>query len=124
MRAARSARTPLATIRGDRRQSVCGGKQAMAVASARERDLVFPEERLPWPQTIIMGLQHVMAMFGATVLVPIILGFNPNTVIFFGGAGTLIFIAVTNRKVPSYLGSSFAFLGSVLAIQGGSGGHH
>jgi putative pyrimidine permease RutG len=96
----------------------------MAVAAARERDLVFPEERLPWPQTIIMGLQHVMAMFGATVLVPIILGFNPNTVIFFSGVGTLIFIAVTNRKVPSYLGSSFAFLGSVLAIQGGSGGHH
>src|SRR3981081_219043 len=99
------------------------GKTAMAVASARERDLVFPEERLPWPQTIIMGLQHVMAMFGATVLVPIILGFNPTTVIFFSGVGTLIFIAVTNRKVPSYLGSSFAFLGSVLAIQGGSGGH-
>jgi putative pyrimidine permease RutG len=96
----------------------------MAVASARERDLVFPEERLPWPQTIIMGLQHVMAMFGATVLVPIILGFNPNTVIFFSGVGTLIFIAITNRKVPSYLGSSFSFLGSVLAIQGGSAGHH
>ena len=96
----------------------------MSVASSRERYLVFPEERLPWPQTIVMGLQHVMAMFGATVLVPIILGFNPNTVIFFSGVGTLIFIAVTNRKVPSYLGSSFAFLGSVLAIQGGPAGHH
>jgi putative pyrimidine permease RutG len=96
----------------------------MAVAATRERDLVFPEERLPWPQTIVMGLQHVMAMFGATVLVPIILGFNPNTVIFFSGVGTLIFIAVTNRKVPSYLGSSFAFLGSVLAIQGGNHANH
>jgi uracil-xanthine permease len=97
----------------------------MAVArAARERDLVYPEERLPWPQTILMGFQHVMAMFGGTVLVPIILGFNPNTVIFFGGIGTLIFIAVTNRRIPSYLGSSFTFIGSVLAIQGGSTGHH
>jgi putative pyrimidine permease RutG len=97
----------------------------MAVATAaRERDVVYPEDRLPWPQTILMGLQHVMAMFGATVLVPLILGFNPNTVIFFSGVATLIFIAVTNRRVPSYLGSSFSFLGAVLAIQGGSAAHH
>src|SRR2546421_9979246 len=97
----------------------------MAVAaSPRERDVVYPEDRLPWVQTILMGLQHVMAMFGATVLVPLILGFNPNTVIFFSGVATLIFLAVTGRKVPSYLGSSFSFLGAVLAIQGGSTGHH
>src|SRR5438445_26437 len=97
----------------------------MAVASApRERGVVYPEDRLPWPQTILMGLQHVMAMFGATVLVPLILGFNPNTVIFFSGVATLIFLFVTGRKVPSYLGSSFSFLGAVLAIQGGSSGHH
>ena len=96
----------------------------MAVASsARERDIVYPEERLPWPQTILMGVQHVMAMFGATVLVPLILGFNPNTVIFFSGIGTLIFLIVTGRKVPSYLGSSFSFIGAVLAIQGGPGQH-
>ena len=97
----------------------------MAVAtSQRERDVVYPEDRLPWPQTILLGVQHVLAMFGATVLVPIILGFNPNTVIFFSGVATLIFLFVTGRKVPSYLGSSFSFLGSVLAIQGGSAGHH
>jgi len=97
----------------------------MAVAaSPRERDVVYPEDRLAWPQTILMGLQHVMAMFGATVLVPLILGFNPNTVIFFSGVATLIFLAVTGRKVPSYLGSSFSFLGAVLAIQGGSTSHH
>ena len=89
-----------------------------------EADVVYPEERLPWPQTILMGLQHVMAMFGATVLVPLILGFNPNTVIFFSGIATLLFIVITNRQVPSYLGSSFGFLGSVLAIQGGSHGNH
>jgi len=97
----------------------------MAVATSRpERDVVYPEDRLPWPQTILMGLQHVMAMFGATVLVPIILGFNPNTVIFFSGVATLIFLFITGRKVPSYLGSSFSFLGAVLAIQGGSTSHH
>jgi putative pyrimidine permease RutG len=97
----------------------------MAVASAaRERGVVYPEDRLPWVQTILLGLQHVMAMFGATVLVPLILGFNPNTVIFFSGVATLIFLFVTGRKVPSYLGSSFSFLGAVLAIQGGSSGHH
>src|ERR1700704_237609 len=64
-----------------------------------------------------------MAMFGATVLVPLILGFNPNTVIFFSGVGTLIFLAVPGRKIPSYLGSSFSFIGAVLAIQGGPGQH-
>src|SRR5712692_3697248 len=96
----------------------------MAVASvARERDVVYPEDRLPWPQTILMGLQHVMAMFGATVLVPLILGFNPNTVIFFSGVATLIFLVVTGFKVPSYLGSSFSFIGSVLAVQGASHNH-
>src|SRR5438876_948013 len=97
---------------------------AMAVATAKpERDVVYPEDRLPWPQTILMGLQHVMAMFGATVLVPLILGFNPNTVIFFSGVATLIFLVVTGFKVPSYLGSSFSFIGSVLAVQGTSHNH-
>src|SRR5262249_25061011 len=91
----------------------------MAVATtAREKDVIYPEQRLAWPQTILMGLQHVMAMFGATVLVPLILGFNPNTVIFFSGVATLIFLLVTGFKVPSYLGSSFSFIGSVLAVQG------
>jgi len=92
-------------------------------ASPRERDVVYPEDRLAWPQTILMGLQHVMAMFGATVLVPLILGFNPNTVIFFSGVATLIFLVVTGFKVPSYLGSSFSFIGSVLAVQGTSNNH-
>src|SRR5438046_6410580 len=71
-----------------------------------------------------MGLQHVMAMFGATVLVPLILGFNPNTVIFFSGVATLIFLFVTGFKVPSYLGSSFSFIGSVLAVQGTQNPNH
>src|SRR5256886_12729780 len=97
----------------------------MAVATGkRERDVVYPEDRLPWPQTILMGLQHVMAMFGATVLVPLILGFNPNTVIFFSGVATLIFLFVTGFKVPSYLGSSFSFIGSVLPVPGPQNPNH
>ncbi len=97
---------------------------ATASTARPEADVIYPEERLPWPQTVLMGLQHVMAMFGATVLVPLILGFSPNTVIFFSGVATLIFLAVTGRKVPSYLGSSFSFIGAVLAIQGGAHGNH
>ena len=74
-----------------------------------------PDERLPWPQTAAMGVQHVIAMFGATVLAPILMGFNPNIAILMSGIGTLIFFLVTGGRVPSYLGSSFAFIGVVIA---------
>src|SRR3712207_1407213 len=76
---------------------------------------VAPDERLPWPQTFVMGLQHVVAMFGATALAPILMGFDPNIAIFFSGIGTLIFFAVTGGRLPSYLGSSFAFIAVVVA---------
>jgi uracil-xanthine permease len=66
-----------------------------------------------------MGAQHVVAMFGATVLAPVVMGFDPQTAIFFSGIGTLIFIFATKMKVPSYLGSSFSFIGPVLAVTGG-----
>lgn len=77
--------------------------------------VVGPDERLPWPQTAVMGVQHVIAMFGATVLAPILMGFDPNVAILMSGLGTLIFFLVTGGKVPSYLGSSFAFIGVVIA---------
>ena len=77
--------------------------------------VVGPDERLPWPQTAVMGVQHVIAMFGATVLAPILMGFNPNVAILMSGLGTLIFFFITGGKVPSYLGSSFAFIGVVIA---------
>ena len=77
--------------------------------------VIGPEERLPWPQTAAMGVQHVIAMFGATVLAPILMGFDPNLAILMSGVGTLIFFLVTGGKVPSYLGSSFAFIGVVIA---------
>ena len=77
--------------------------------------VIAPDERLPWPQTAAMGVQHVIAMFGATVLAPILMGFDPNLAILMSGIGTLIFFFVTGGKVPSYLGSSFAFIGVVIA---------
>ena len=82
-------------------------------------EIYYPEDKLPLSRLIPMGMQHVVAMFGATVLAPILMGFNPQTAIFFSGIGTLIFIAITRAKVPSYLGSSFAFIGPVLAVTGG-----
>ncbi|CAN7210571.1 NCS2 family nucleobase:cation symporter [Acidovorax sp. LjRoot38] len=83
--------------------------------------VIGPDERLPWPQTAVMGVQHVIAMFGATVLAPILMGFDPNVAILMSGAGTLIFFLVTGGKVPSYLGSSFAFIGVVIAATGYAG---
>jgi uracil-xanthine permease len=65
-------------------------------------------------------MQHVVAMFGATVLAPLLMGFNPQSALFFSGIGTLVFVAATGLKVPSYLGSSFAFIGPVLAVTGGN----
>ena len=81
--------------------------------------IYYPEDKLPLSRLIPMGMQHVVAMFGATVLAPILMGFDPQTAIFFSGIGTLVFIAITRAKVPSYLGSSFAFIGPVLAVTGG-----
>ena len=83
--------------------------------------VIAPDERLPWPQTAVMGVQHVIAMFGATVLAPILMGFDPNVAILMSGVGTLIFFLVTGGKVPSYLGSSFAFIGVVIAATGYAG---
>jgi uracil-xanthine permease len=83
--------------------------------------VVMPEERLSWPRTVGIGLQHVVAMFGATVLVPLLTGFPPATTILFSGVGTLVFLVVVRNRVPSYLGSSFAFIAPVVAAQAQGG---
>jgi uracil-xanthine permease len=85
--------------------------------------VIGPDERLPWAQTGAMGVQHVIAMFGSTVLAPILMGFDPNLAILMSGIGTLIFFLITGGQVPSYLGSSFAFIGVVIAATayGGKG---
>ena len=90
-------------------------------AGLQEGGVIAPDERLPWPQTAVMGVQHVIAMFGATVLAPILMGFDPNIAILMSGIGTLIFFVVTGGKVPSYLGSSFAFIGVVIAASAYAG---
>ena len=82
-------------------------------------EVVNPGERLSWPRTIGLGLQHIAAMFGATFLVPIITGFPPSTTLLFSGIGTLLFLVITKNRVPSYLGSSFAFLGPIAAAKAG-----
>lgn len=79
------------------------------------RDIVGPAERLSWPRTIGIGAQHVVAMFGATFLVPILTDFNPSTTLLFSGVGTLLFLLITQNKLPSYLGSSFAFIAPITA---------
>ena len=90
--------------------------------SLKTEGVVMPEERLPAGATVVVGLQHVVAMFGATVLAPLLMGFDPNVSILFSGIATLIFFAVVGGRVPSYLGSSFAFIGPVLAATGASVG--
>ena len=83
--------------------------------------VVGPDERLPWAQTGVMGVQHLIAMFGATVLAPLLMGFDPNVAVLMSGVGTLIFFVMTKGQVPSYLGSSFAFIGVVIAASGYAG---
>ena len=85
--------------------------------TVRPGAVVAPDERLSWPRTIGIGLQHVVAMFGATLLVPTLTGFPVNTTLLFSGLGTIIFLLITRNKVPSYLGSSFAFIAPLTASQ-------
>ncbi len=87
----------------------------------KTQGVIGPDERLPWPQMMAMGLQHVVAMFGATVLAPLLMGFDPNVAILMSGVGTLIFFFIVRGKVPSYLGSSFAFISVVIAATGYAG---
>lgn len=81
-------------------------------------EVVQPNERLAWPQTIGIGAQHVVAMFGATFLVPLLTGFDPATTLFFTGIGTILFLLITAGRLPSYLGSSFALLAPLGAVTG------
>ncbi|MEA4911174.1 MAG: uracil-xanthine permease family protein [Oscillospiraceae bacterium] len=75
-------------------------------------------KQLGWGKTLILGIQHIFAMFGATVLVPLLTGLSVQVTLFCAGVGTLIFHFVTKGKVPAFLGSSFAFLGGFYAISG------
>ncbi|WP_283615835.1 uracil-xanthine permease family protein [Mycolicibacterium poriferae] len=83
--------------------------------------VVAPGERLSWPRTIGLGAQHVVAMFGATFLVPVLTGFPPATTLLFSGVGTILFLLITGNRLPSYLGSSFSVLAPVLGAMGSAG---
>ena len=78
----------------------------------KNTDAVYDASTLGTPKMLVLGLQHLFAMFGATVLVPAITGLNVSTTLLFAGLGTLLFHLITGRKVPAFLGSSFAFLGA------------
>lgn len=86
-----------------------------------QRKIIQVEERVPLGKGFALSLQHMFAMFGASVLVPMLFGINPGVVLLMNGVGTLIFILITKGKAPAYLGSSFAFLAPVALIIGNPG---
>ena len=78
---------------------------------------IYDARKLGRPKMIVLGIQHMFAMFGATILVPIITGLDISTTLLMAGLGTLLFHILTKFKVPAFLGSSFAFLGGYAAIK-------
>lgn len=86
--------------------------------------VVAPGERLSWPRTVGIGAQHVVAMFGATFLVPLITGFPPSTTLFFSAVGTFLFFLITGGRLPSYLGSSFALIAPITAVSASLGANY
>ena len=85
-------------------------------------EVVRPDERLSWPRTVGLGAQHVVAMFGATFVFPIVMGLNPQLAIMMSGIATICFLLIVQGRVPSYLGTSASFVGGVVAIRA-QGGH-
>ena len=81
-----------------------------------DKTILGPSDRPELARWIPLSIQHVFAMFGATVLVPILTGLSVSTALFTSGTGTLIYILITGAKVPAYLGSSFAFIPALVAI--------
>ena len=84
-------------------------------------EVVAPDERLSWGRTVGLGAQHVVAMFGATFVFPVIMGLNPQLAIMMSGIATIVFLLIVQGKVPSYLGTSASFVGGVLAIRAQGG---
>ena len=84
-------------------------------------EVVRPDERMSWGRTTGVGIQHVLAMFGATFVLPPIMGIPGTTAVFFSGIGTLIFLVFVRNRIPSYLGTSAAFIGPTFAVYAGGG---
>src|SRR4051794_23895825 len=102
---------------GPRRPTRLPGRTAVQV-----RREVQTDETLPLSQALPLAVQHLMAMFGATVLVPILTGLDPGIGLMTSGVGTLLYLALTRGKIPSYLGSSFAFIAPLIVVGGGVAG--
>src|SRR5256885_12691308 len=79
--------------------------------------VVRPDERLSWPRTIGLGAQHVVAMFGATFVFPLIMGLNPQLAVMMSGIATICFLLIVQGRAPSYLGTSASFAAAVVAIR-------
>ncbi|TDD76544.1 uracil-xanthine permease family protein [Actinomadura rubrisoli] len=84
-------------------------------------EVVRPDERLSWPRTAGIGAQHVVAMFGATFVFPVVMGLDPNLSIMMSGVATVLFLLIVGGRVPSYLGTSASFVGAVAAIRAAGG---
>ncbi|MEV5502335.1 solute carrier family 23 protein [Nonomuraea fuscirosea] len=85
-------------------------------------EVVRPDERLSWPRMVGFGAQHVIAMFGATFVFPLVMGLDPNVAVMMSGVATILFLLIVKGKVPSYLGTSASFVGGVFAIRAAAGG--
>ncbi|KAK1186371.1 nitrate reductase [Streptomyces sp. NBS 14/10] len=84
--------------------------------------VVKPDERLSWPRTAGLGAQHVVAMFGASFVAPVLMGLDPNLAIMMSGVATILFLLATRGRVPSYLGCSLSFVGVAAVIRAQGGG--
>ncbi|WP_395704682.1 uracil-xanthine permease family protein [Rhodococcus ruber] len=117
MRPDRGGRLPFPVVKEQLRTRTAGLGWTLHGDGRRVADgeVVAPDERLSWPRTVGIGMQHVVAMFGATLLVPTITGFPVTTTLLFSGVGTALFLLITRGRVPSYLGSSFAFIAPLTA---------
>ncbi len=82
----------------------------------KDSEILGPHDRPNLARWIPLSFQHVFAMFGATILVPLLTGLSPSTALFTAGTGTLIYILITSAKVPAFLGSSFAFIPALIGI--------
>ncbi|MFI6322297.1 uracil-xanthine permease family protein [Nonomuraea sp. NPDC050556] len=88
----------------------------------RAGEVVRPDERLSWPRMVGFGAQHVIAMFGATFVFPLVMGLNANLAVMMSGVATILFLLIVQGRIPSYVGSSASFVGAVAAIRAAGGG--
>ena len=88
-----------------------------------KREIIGVDARVSVGRAIPLGIQHMMSMFGSTVLVPTLTGLSPSVAIMCSGIGTICYLLVTRNKIPSYLGSSFAFISPIIAVYATTGSY-